>query len=141
MSLKRVEKKKLLGRSNKDISLKICWGLHLWLFICCKTKLKKIILKYIKAFFATYTLFAKKNFYIEKKFLNEIFFYWKKLFFTEKNLNENIKNIYLISEIYYYTENKMFQIKYKSFLHIFSFCKNFFLIIRNIFVKTSLWTQ
>ena len=31
----------------------------------------------------------------------------KKIFFTEKNINENVKlkNIYLISEIYFYTEN------------------------------------
>ena len=26
-------------------------------------------------------------------------------FFTEKNINENVKNIYLISEIYFYTKN------------------------------------
>ena len=29
VSLKRVEKKKSLGRHNRDISLKICWGSHL----------------------------------------------------------------------------------------------------------------
>ena len=29
------------------------------------------------------------------------------------------------------------QIKYKSFLNIYSFCKKIFLIIKNIFVKTS----
>ena len=28
VSLKRVEKKKLLGPNNKDISLNICWGSH-----------------------------------------------------------------------------------------------------------------
>ena len=31
--------------------------------------------------------------------------YMQKTFFTEKNINENVKNIYLISEIYFYTEN------------------------------------
>ena len=31
--------------------------------------------------------------------------YGKKTFFTEKNMNENVKNMYLISEIYFYTEN------------------------------------
>ena len=29
----------------------------------------------------------------------------KKTFFTEKNMNENVKNMYLISEINFYTEN------------------------------------
>ena len=38
-------------------------------------------------------------------FDNENAFYWKKTFFTEKNINENVKNVYLISEIYFYTEN------------------------------------
>ena len=38
-------------------------------------------------------------------FDNEKAFYWKKTFFTEKNINENVKNVYLISEIYFYTEN------------------------------------
>ena len=28
-----------------------------------------------------------------------------KMFFTEKKINENVKNVYLISEIYFYTEN------------------------------------
>ena len=27
---KRAEKKIFLRRHNKDISLKVCWGLHLW---------------------------------------------------------------------------------------------------------------
>ena len=46
-------------------------------------------------FFTKYTLFAEKNAFIWKK----------KIFFTEKNINENVKNMYLISEIYSYTEN------------------------------------
>ena len=62
-------------------------------------------------------------------------------FFTEKNINENVKKIYLISEICFYTENVCSQTKYKSFLNIYSFCKNNILIIKNIFVKTSLCTQ
>ena len=33
------------------------------------------------------------------------------------------------------------QIKYKSFLNIYSFCKKIFLLIKNIFVKTSLRSQ
>ena len=44
-------------------------------------------------------------------FLQIIHYFQKKMFlpgkklFTEKNINENVKNIYLISEIYFYTEN------------------------------------
>ena len=29
----------------------------------------------------------------------------EKNLFTEKNINENVKNLYLISEIYFYAEN------------------------------------
>ena len=42
---------------------------------------------------------------MEKKFYNKNFFLLKKTFFTGKNINENVKNIDLISEIYFYTEN------------------------------------
>ena len=42
---------------------------------------------------------------MEKKLYNEKNFLLKKTFFTEKNINENVKNIYLISKIYFYTEN------------------------------------
>ena len=44
-------------------------------------------------------LYGKKRF-ILKTFLTE-----KKLFFKEKNAYENVKNIFLISEIFFYTEN------------------------------------
>ena len=75
-------------------------------------------------------LYGKKKFYIEN------FFYWKKLFFTEKNVNKNVK-IYISFEKHIFMQ-KMFglQIKDKSFLNIY---KKIF--IKNIFVKTSLWTQ
>ena len=46
-----------------------------------------------------------KMFLYGKKVLKLIFFLLKKKFFTEKNINENVKNIYLISKIYIYTEN------------------------------------
>ena len=42
---------------------------------------------------------------MEKKFYNEKCFYGKKTFFTDKNINENVKNTYVISKIYFYTEN------------------------------------
>ena len=43
-------------------------------------------------------------------------FFTEKIFFTEKHINENIKNIYLISEIYFYIEKiSVLQRKYKNF--------------------------
>ena len=50
-------------------------------------------------FFTKYTLFA------EKKFLYGKTSFIMKIFFAQKNTNENVKNMYLISEIYFYTEN------------------------------------
>ena len=72
-----------------------------------------------------------------KKFYNENLFLLKKTFFTEINIHENVNNIYLISKMRQIFTQKMFvlQIKYKSFLNMR------FLIIKNIFVKTSLRTQ
>ena len=83
----------------------------------------------------------QKNVFIwKKKFYIENFFHWKKLF-TEENGNKNVK-IYISFKKYIFMQ-KMFvlQIKYKSFLNIYSFCKKLFLILKNIFAKTSLWTQ
>ena len=57
-------------------------------------------------FFTKYTLLGEKNFYIYgKKVLYWKIFLLKKTFFTEKNIYENVKSIYLIWEIYFYTEN------------------------------------
>ena len=69
--------------------------LLLWLFICCKTKLKKKINFFLKKylFFTKYKLFAEKNVFI-----------WKKNFYSEK-YKRKCKKIHLISEIYFYTEN------------------------------------
>ena len=61
---------------------------RLWLFICCKTKLKKIFFfEKIFVFFTKYTLFAEKNVFIWKKS------FIMKMFFTEKNFfyRENYK--------------------------------------------------
>ena len=66
---------------------------------------------------------------MEKKLNNEKMFLLKRTFFIEENINENMKNTYLISEIYFYTENVCVTNKiYKSFLHIYSFCKKDFMI-------------
>ena len=68
-----------------------------------KVDKKKLLKKYLR-FFTKYSLFEEKDL-LGKKFYNEKFFYWKKLFFTEENVNENVKNIYIIPKIYFYTEN------------------------------------
>ena len=64
---------------------------------------------------------------MEKKFYIKKFFYWKKSFFTEQNINENVYiyiYIYISFEKYIFMQ-KMFplQIKYKYFLNRYSFCK------------------
>ena len=97
MCLKHVEKEKLLGRHNYGCSFvaKLSW--------------KKIIFFFEKTyvFFTKYTLFAEKMFLSEKKVLYWKFFLLKKTFFTEKNINGNVKKykIYLIWEIHFYAEN------------------------------------
>ena len=56
-----------------------------------------------------------------------MFLYGKKNIFIEKNINENVKKKYISFQKYIFTQ-KMFvlQIKYKSFLNIYSFCKKSF---------------
>ena len=93
-------------------------------------------------FSVKYTLFAEKMFLCGKKsFILKI--YWKKTFLTKKNINENVKiYIYLIWEKYFYAENVCVTNKIQIFLeYIFILQKNIFLIIKNIFVKPSLWTE
>ena len=66
-----------------------------------------------------YIICRKRCFYLEKKFYNERNTFLKKTLFTSKNISENVNNIYLISEIYYYTENVCVTNKFKSFLYIY----------------------
>ena len=113
---------------NKSLRMMhILMVILIWLFICCKTKLKKnFFWKNICVFYKIYIICRKKCFYMEKVLYWKIFLL-KKTFFTEKNINENVK-IYISFEKYIFMQ-KMFvlQIKYKSFLNIYSFCKkNFF---------------
>ena len=75
---------------------------------------------------------------MEKKFYSEKnFFLLKKTFFTEKNINENVKN-YISFHKYIFT--KKITNKIKMFLkYIYSFCKKKKKKInKNIFVKISL---
>ena len=77
----------------------------LWLFICCKTKLKTNFFFFEKIFYKIYIIYRKNVFIWKKKVLNwKIFFYWKKLFYRENYKWKN-KNMYLTSEIYFYAEN------------------------------------
>ena len=43
--------------------------------------------------------------FVAKLSWRKYMFFTEKKLFTEKNINENVKNIYLISKIYFYTEN------------------------------------
>ena len=106
----------------------INWGNNIWLFICCKTKLKKkfFFWKNICVFYKIYIICRKKCFYMEKKVLYWNFFTEKNFFYREK-YKWKCKNIYISFEKYIFMQ-KMFvlQIKYKSFLNIYSFCKKKF---------------
>ena len=63
---------------------------------------------------------------MEKKVLYWKFFLLKKTFFTEKNVNKNVK-IYISFEKYILMQNIfVLQIKYKSILNIYSFYKKIF---------------
>ena len=109
-----------------------------------KLSRKKNIFEKIFVFFTKYILFAEKLFFYGKKVLYWKFFLLKKLSFTEKNINENVKNMYLIWKIFFIQKMFVLQAKYKSFLniyYIYSFGKKNVLMIKNIFVKTSQWTQ
>ena len=78
----------------------------------CSFVAKKFFWKNICVFDKIYI--TEKNVFIWKKsFTLKAFFTEKKKNFTEKNINENVKNIYLIWKIYFYTENVCF-IKYCS---------------------------
>ena len=88
------------------------------MFISCKTKLKKNFF-----FWKNICFFLQNIHYLQKK----IMLYGKML--LRKLFLQKMKKIYLIWEIFFYPEN------------IYSFCKKIFLIIKNIFVKTSWWTQ
>ena len=95
---------------------------RLWLYICCKTKLKKKLCffwKNICVIYKIYVICRKKCFYMEENFFYREKYKWK----CKKNIS--------------HFRNK--QTKNKSFLNIYSFCKKkIFLIIKSIFVKTSI---
>ena len=70
---------------------------------------------------------CRENVFIWKKKFYTEFFLLKIKFFTDKNINENVK-IYISFEKYIFMQRKfVLQINYKSFLNIYSFYqKKFF---------------
>ena len=76
--------------------------LCLWLFICCKTKLKKKIY-FLKKYllFTKYTLFAEKNVFICKKKIYREKYKWK----CKKNISD-FRNIFLHRKCLCYKQNK-----------------------------------
>ena len=98
----------------------------IWLFIRCKTKSKKkSFFEKIFLFFTKYTLFTEKNLFMWKKSYIEKFFTEKNFFYREKYKWKCKK--YISFQKYIFTQ-KMFvlEIRYKSFLKIYSFCKKKF---------------
>ena len=95
----------------------------LWLFICWKTNLKK------KNFFLKKwkTLFAEKMFLYGKKVLYWKIFLLKKTFFYREKYKWTCKKIYISFEKCIFMQKMLvLQIKYKSFLNTYSFCKKYF---------------
>ena len=99
--------------------------INIWLFICCKTKLKKKFFFFWKNiyFYKIYIICRKNVFIWKKKVLYWKFFLLKKTFFTEKNINENVKIYISFEECIFMQKMFVLQRKYKSFLNIYSFCK------------------
>ena len=86
----------------------------IWLFICCKTKLKIffVCLKKYLCFLQNIHYLQKKNNFIRKKSFITKNFFTEKTFFTEKNINENVKkyishfkNIFLHRKCLCYIQN------------------------------------
>ena len=98
---------------NLSVIIDEFWAILIWLFICCKTKLKKKIIFFWKniCFLQNIHYLQKKIILHGKKILYWFFFYWK-TFFTEN------EKIHVSFEKYLFIQN----------LYIPS-AKNFFLII------------
>ena len=93
-------------------------------------------------FFYKISIICRKNVFIwQKGFPLKNVFTVKNIFYTEK-YQWKCKKINVSYEKYIFMQKMLvLQIKYKYFLNIYWFSKNLFLLIKNIFVKTSLWTR
>ena len=74
---------------------------------------------------------------MEKRFYIEIFFTGKTFFYSEKYKRKCKEYVSHSKNIFLYRKC-LLQTKSKSFLNIFMLQKKIYLIIKNIFVKTSL---
>ena len=84
-------------------------------------------------FLTKYTLFAEKNVLYGKKFYNENFFLEKTFFYGEKYKWKYTE--YISYQKYSFTQKMcVLQIKYKSFLNIYSFSNSFFCELNNNWV-------
>ena len=95
----------------------------LWLFICCKTKLRKLwffLKKYFVFFYKNIHYFQKKMFsYGKKSFILKNVFTEKNIFYREK-YKWQCSKIYISFQKYIFTQSMfVLQIKYKSFLNIY----------------------
>ena len=75
-----------------------------------------------------------------KKVLYWFFFFFLTFFYSEKYKRKRKEYVSHSKNIFLYRKC-LLQTKPKSFLNIFMVQKKIYLIIKNIFVKTSLWTQ
>ena len=81
---------------SNNMYKKINWGDYSCSFVAKLRWKKRGFLSFTK-----YTLFAEKIFFYVKKVLYWKVFVLKKAFFTEKYVYENVKNVYLIWEIFF----------------------------------------
>ena len=111
-SIFQTKAKPFIRRSIKN-SLEFFF-FFIWLFICCKTKLKIffVCLKKYLCFLQNIHYLQKKNNFIRKKSFITKNFFTEKTFFTEKNINENVKkyishfkNIFLHRKCLCYIQN------------------------------------
>ena len=118
-------------------------SIGLWLFICWKTKLKKkFFFEKMYVFFykiSKISIICRKNVFIwQKGFPLKNVFTVKNFFYTEK-YQWKCNKINVSYEKYIFMQKMLvLQIKYKSFLNIYSFCKKTFFDYKK---KNLLWTQ
>ena len=109
----------------------------LWLFICCKTKLRKLcffLKKYFVFFYKNIHYLQKKNVFIwKKKFYIEKCFYWKK-HFLQRKIQMTIQKIYISFQKYIFTQNMfVLQVKY-NLKYIFHYAKKILFNLKKMYI-------
>ena len=113
------------GFSETYISIQVHVDDYSCSFVAKVVWKKKYFFKIFVFFYKIYIICRKKIILCGKKVLCWKNFLPKKKFFTEKNINKSVKNIYLISEIY------LNIYIFKSFLNKCSFWKKVFFDLKN----------